>query len=331
VYSTHYTQNFLAVAASKNAMERTSGIKGTSSQIQCFPGLHKKGKIRLDSRTANCSNQIVTKNEHTHTTTRTMVLSFSLRSLSFRNSKPSSKKAGRKSSSLAASNEDDDNDNEADSHGAALPPARQRGTRCLVKDTTFDRHVLDPHSCSKRQEAQCEVLIKPQRPTHTRQGSDETTASTVSTNSTCTLDEGKLQAAVEFGRMIANNRRLPGVVPGFISGNHVMVNKERIAIHIPALTRRIELDAVARARAETMANEGKVGHGSLDDLEFQIRPCRVFDENIACGKSMQDIHTDMLKNEANRKKMVDRRYSYMGMGTARGKDGTLYLCQIFKG
>jgi uncharacterized protein YkwD len=131
--------------------------------------------------------------------------------------------------------------------------------------------------------------------------------------------------------MIAKNRRLPGVVPGFIASNHVIVNEERIAMHIPALTRRIELDAIARARAEKMANQGKVGHGFLDDLEFQIRPCRVFDENVACGKSMQDIHTDMLKNDANRKTMLDRRYSYMGMGTARGKDGTLYLCQIFKG
>ena len=260
-----------------------------------------------------------------------MVLTFSLRSLSLRSSKPNSKCVGRKSTSLAGSNDDNDYYSEADSHGGAVPLARQLGTRCLFKDTTLDCRVLDPNSRSKGQETQCQVNIKPQRPTHTRQGSDETTASTVSSVSTCTLDEGKLQAAVEFGRMIAKNRRLPGVVPGFISSNHVMVNKERIAIHIPALTRRIELDAVARERAEKMANEGKVGHGSLDDLEFQIRPCRVFDENIACGKSIQDIHNDMLKNEANRTKMVDRRYSYMGMGTARGNDGTLYLCQIFKG
>lgn len=259
-----------------------------------------------------------------------MVLTFSLRSLSFRSSKPSSKKAGRKSTSLAGHNEDDGY-GKAHCHGAAVTPARQMGTRCLVNDPTLDRQVLEPNSLSKGQETQCQVKTKPQRPTHTRQGSDETTASTVSTVSTCTVDEGTLQAAVAFGQMIAKNRRLPGVVPGFIASNHVMVNKERIAIHIPALTRRIELDAIARERAETMAKQGKIGHGSLDDLEFQIRPCRVFDENIACGKSMQDIHTDMLKNEANRKTMIDQRYSYMGMGTARGSDGTLYLCQIFKG
>jgi len=139
----------------------------------------------------------------------------------------------------------------------------------------------------------------------------------------------RLDAITELGHILAKDRQLPGT--WYYSSNHILVNKERVKRNIPALIRRIELDALARERAEKMAKDGSVVHGNPDECQFRIQPCRRFGENVACGTTIRDIHTAMVKNDADRNNMIDRRYSNMGMGTARGKDGTLYLCQIFKG
>ena len=138
-----------------------------------------------------------------------------------------------------------------------------------------------------------------------------------------------LDAVTELGQILAKDRQLPGT--WYYSSNHILVNKERVKRNIPALTRRIELDALARERAETMAKDETVKHSNPEECQFLFQPCRRFGENVARGTTVRDIHTVMVKNDADRNNMLDRRYSYMGMGTARGKDGTLYLCQIFKG
>jgi hypothetical protein len=133
----------------------------------------------------------------------------------------------------------------------------------------------------------------------------------------------------QLGQIMVKDRQLPGTWD--YSSNHILVNGERIRRNAHALTRRIELDALATERAELMAKEGKVHHGAPEDIQFRLYPCRRFGENVASGASIRSIHRDMVRNEADFNNMMDRRYIYMGMGTARSKDGTLYLCQIFKG
>jgi hypothetical protein len=133
----------------------------------------------------------------------------------------------------------------------------------------------------------------------------------------------------EFKKIMAKSRRLPGT--WYFSSGHVLVNKERVKRNIPALIRQIELDSIARECAIAMASEGIVRHSHAGDIQVKIQPCRRFGENIARGKSVRGIHLQMLNDDANRNNIIDRRYAFMGMGTARGNDGSLYLCQIFKG
>jgi uncharacterized protein YkwD len=138
-----------------------------------------------------------------------------------------------------------------------------------------------------------------------------------------------LDEYAELGQIMAKDRRLPGT--WYYSSNHILVNKERIKRNIHAITRLIELDALARERAEKMATECKIQHGDPEDIQIRLHPCRRFGENVASGSCIRDIHKGMVQNDADRNNMLDRRYSYMGMGTAKGEDGILYLCQIFKG
>jgi uncharacterized protein YkwD len=165
------------------------------------------------------------------------------------------------------------------------------------------------------------------RPCHTRNNSDDTTTSTLSAVS---IDSSKLQAAVEFGKIITRNRMLPAVVPGFISGNHMLVNKERILRHLPALRRRVELDQFAKERAETMAKTGKVRRGDKKYILSRLSPCNYFAENVACGVSIIEIHNKMLSTDSDMNNMIDKCYSEFGMGTSKGRMGKIYLCQIFK-
>lgn len=162
------------------------------------------------------------------------------------------------------------------------------------------------------------LLPKPLGKALSRQASDGTTKT-----------QPPLDELAEFGQIMARQRKLPGT--WYYSSNHILVNKERIKRNIPALTRRIELDALARERAEVMAGQVSIHHAKPEDVMFRIQPCRRFGENVACGRSIREMHMEMIKNEADLNNMIDRRYSYFGMGTAVGKDGALYICQIFKG
>lgn len=244
------------------------------------------------------------------------------------------KRVGRKSRSLGVS------DDVKDKRYAEL--AESLGARQCDKMNQVDEELPQLNECtlaihdkwfstsSRNLMTGTPTLDKrsPPRRAHRRTDSD---ATATSTQSACSFEETRLQAAKEFGIMVAKNKRLPTACPGFFCSNHVLVNQERTAFHIPALIRLIELDALAREFAEAMAMTGRVEACGLYDVEERILPCNSFGVNVARGSSVQGIHEKMLINPSERSRMIDRRYTHMGMGTALGKNGKIYLCQIFKG
>ena len=139
-------------------------------------------------------------------------------------------------------------------------------------------------------------------------------------------------AATELGMVLARSRKLPGT--WYFSNNIILVNQERCKQNTPPLFRNLELDTIARNHAEAMATTRRVGHSDLSALRFKLSgPCRRIGENVAVGKSIKEIHKGMINsaNKADKNNILDRRYTCMGVGTAKGEDGKLYICQIFKG
>mmetsp|Transcript_1230 Transcript_1230/g.3174 ORF Transcript_1230/g.3174 Transcript_1230/m.3174 type:complete len:204 (-) Transcript_1230:110-721(-) len=116
--------------------------------------------------------------------------------------------------------------------------------------------------------------------------------------------------------------------PGYYSSNHVLVNRERIRRRMDPLVRDLQLDEVARRQAEAAMESGKVKHSQAAPCGLV---CRRLGENVACGKTIRAIHNDMMHSPSDKRNILDARYKRMGMGTARGEDGILYLCQIFQG
>lgn len=116
------------------------------------------------------------------------------------------------------------------------------------------------------------------------------------------------------------------------SSNHVMVNQERTKWIIAPLTRLSELDDIARDHAKLMAIEQNLHHVAVSEIQSRFdRNCRRLGQNVSVGCTIRDIHQEQMKTTSDRNNILDRRYTHMGMGTARGVDGNLYLCQIFRG
>lgn len=161
------------------------------------------------------------------------------------------------------------------------------------------------------------------------------------------------QAAL--GHVMFQARKLPQS-PGPFASNHVMINGERTKRMIQPLTRSPTLDELAREHARTMASQQCLKH-TQDPLELQerllevvatttasgiesnsnnnngltVEDCERIGENVCRGKSLKDMHRLMMQSVAEKNNILDRRFASMGVGTAKGDDGLLYLCQIFCG
>jgi hypothetical protein len=133
---------------------------------------------------------------------------------------------------------------------------------------------------------------------------------------------------------------------GKFACNHIMVNTERVKKSVPPLTRYRDLDRVAREHARAMAEENMVRHMDgpthlqarileRKDMDSSADDERLFfprlGVNIARGKNVEGIHKLMMANSAERNNVLDKRFTTLGMGTARAEDGMIYLCQVFGG
>lgn len=117
-----------------------------------------------------------------------------------------------------------------------------------------------------------------------------------------------------------------------MSSNHMMCNQERYNRNILPLTRLSQLDLLARQHADAMADKQELFH-ILPNLIRRHCDKKVLwlGENVKRGESVQAMQGAMMKNDIESRNILDRRFLYMGMATARSVDGKLYLCQIFCG
>jgi hypothetical protein len=133
-----------------------------------------------------------------------------------------------------------------------------------------------------------------------------------------------------LGLLMARSRHLPGT--WYYSSNHVMVNQERTKRTIAPLFRMRELDEIARQHVDAMAREDRAFHSDPSFLRMQFnRPARRLGENVAKGPSIRAIHKAMMATRSDYNNIADRRYTHMGMATAKASDGELFMCQIFRG
>lgn len=122
---------------------------------------------------------------------------------------------------------------------------------------------------------------------------------------------------------------LPKTTGGFAS-NHIMVNITRERRGLRPLYRSKRLDGVAREHAEYMAKIGKAVHSATSTEELkEMLGTRFAGEIVLRGESMAEMHMFSVQQKSNRDIMMDSKFNMMGMATAKGSNGLVYLCQLY--
>jgi uncharacterized protein YkwD len=106
----------------------------------------------------------------------------------------------------------------------------------------------------------------------------------------------------------------------YFASNHVLINRERMKRGLRPLTRNIAMDELARKSAEAMATS--CGLNALPTT---------YVGNVLRGESIRSIHrsTMLQKQGRERQNILNPYFQDFGVGTCKGDDGMLYMCQLF--
>lgn len=132
--------------------------------------------------------------------------------------------------------------------------------------------------------------------------------------------------------ILLKSRMLPKNTYRYLTSNHVMINNERTKKSIAPLLRMRSLDELAEAHATAMAKQNRLFHSDREVLFQQIAPDgrRRIGENVTRGQELAIMHEFMMRILSDRNNILDRRFAWMGIGTAKSSSGNLFLCQIFR-
>jgi uncharacterized protein YkwD len=113
-------------------------------------------------------------------------------------------------------------------------------------------------------------------------------------------------------------------------------NQFRKSKGLPGLIIRDDLNAIAQKHSSDMAR-GRVGfgHSGFEKRNAlaskKISPMRSFAENVAFGASTGKEVVTMWKNSSGHRKNMLGRFKYIGIGTAKDRQGRIYYTQVFAG
>jgi uncharacterized protein YkwD len=105
--------------------------------------------------------------------------------------------------------------------------------------------------------------------------------------------------------------------------NRARVNHDRRAYRV-----RDHLTEVAQNWADWMARHRTVRHNPY--LESQVGGWTAIGENVGRGGTENQIHRAFMDSYYHRANILSRTFRQVGVGTARGSDGRLYVDEVFR-
>jgi hypothetical protein len=93
------------------------------------------------------------------------------------------------------------------------------------------------------------------------------------------------------------------------------------------------LDKIAQAHAINLARELVVVHSVTSAAELHIKLHAQINvaENVQSGQSMEEMHEAIMTQVGSSSyNNILGQFEEVGIGKARGKDGRLYMCQVFR-
>ncbi|GKY91903.1 hypothetical protein MPSEU_000161900 [Mayamaea pseudoterrestris] len=113
--------------------------------------------------------------------------------------------------------------------------------------------------------------------------------------------------------------------------NQFFINRVRSSHGLQELHRSRDLDHLARHHAERMALRETIFHSCHTVKELKSHLGSLFvGENVQRGKTIRDIHDNMLACRAQRQNVLSLQFQELGIGTCKGTDGMLYMVQLFR-
>jgi uncharacterized protein YkwD len=106
----------------------------------------------------------------------------------------------------------------------------------------------------------------------------------------------------------------------------VATNKLREANGLPAYAQQERLMAQARAWAGQMASGQTLSHS--DPYGWNVQWTAVA-ENVGTARQIETIIQSLEASPEHRAHMLSTKYTHMAVGSVRGKDGKLYVAQLF--
>ena len=91
---------------------------------------------------------------------------------------------------------------------------------------------------------------------------------------------------------------------------------------------RSDLVAVARRQAARMAAAHRMYHNP--NLTSEVTGWRAVGENVGVGPDVASIHNAFMGSSSHRANILSSTFTEVGVGTARGSDGQLYVSQVFR-
>jgi uncharacterized protein YkwD len=166
------------------------------------------------------------------------------------------------------------------------------------------------------------------------------------------LKTNKKQKQLSFNDDAPHNGNLGNPMISILSSNHVQVNRLRTVCNLPPFIRSNTLDQIASNFAIRMANRNKIlpksfltiddddddssdaGDATNDPSLISSSSSSSIQINCHCGESVLDIHRSIIEKkigfENSLESILSSAYSQMGVGTAVGSNGILYMCQIIR-
>jgi uncharacterized protein YkwD len=121
-----------------------------------------------------------------------------------------------------------------------------------------------------------------------------------------------------------------------VSDVHMHTNAFRESNGLKPLQLNQELTELAQEHSQKMASgEVSFGHDGFNqrsDLAYKANPrWRSVAENVAVGQTTAFLVVESWKKSTGHRKNMLGNFSYIGIGIAKAKDGTIYYTQIFGG
>lgn len=109
--------------------------------------------------------------------------------------------------------------------------------------------------------------------------------------------------------------------------NNLQYTRRAAILNTPCVSE--ELTAIAQNHAQYMANTSHLFHELLGVLWKLPLGWWAAGEIVGRGQDMASIHDAFLHSPTHAGVIYDKRWTHMGIGTARGVDGRMYLSVLF--